>query len=334
MNTPRVAGRCRPSGFTLVELMVGMGITAVIFTVLISITSSATDTWTRGRSEVRAARQAKVAVDMMARDLSSLVMSQGNGFEWLNFSQDKPTNSPEFLENTGKGMVSKLTFMTVSTDRYYGDYFQEGANNVMEPIAGKRGDVSCVGYRLDYGDPIRASAGASSPTNTMILYRRLVDPDQTYGAGGSQPLLGIDGEVGMPSNLESEFDKIPASAGDQEDFLSENIQQFTLVFHVEAINSITNIPEIKRVMLAPDSTVAYFRVTGNGLDMNEVYVDGAAAQNIAELKTGILKAIEINMTVLSNAGMTRIASSGTGLSEKDYARNSYNYSRVVPVPGF
>ena len=71
-------------GFTLLELMVAMSITALIVTVLVSITSIALDAWQRSRSEVRAARQAKAALETMAKDFESLLTRSGNSYEWLS----------------------------------------------------------------------------------------------------------------------------------------------------------------------------------------------------------------------------------------------------------
>ena len=66
------------------ELMVAMAITAIIVTVLVSVTSIALDTWNRSRAELRASRQAKSFLDTMAKDFESLVVRRGNTSEWLS----------------------------------------------------------------------------------------------------------------------------------------------------------------------------------------------------------------------------------------------------------
>ena len=80
------------AGFTLMELMVAMAITTIIVTVLVSITSIATDTWNRSRAELRAMRQGKAMVESMARDFEALVVRKGNEFEWL--SAETPSSMP------------------------------------------------------------------------------------------------------------------------------------------------------------------------------------------------------------------------------------------------
>ena len=73
----------RRKGFTLAELLVAMGITAIILTLLVSVTGVALDGWRISRNKVRASRQAKAALDQLSRDFESMVVRSGNEFEWL-----------------------------------------------------------------------------------------------------------------------------------------------------------------------------------------------------------------------------------------------------------
>ena len=136
MKTPFLKKRSR--GFTLIELMVAMAITTVIVTVLVSITGVALDTWQRGRAEIRASRQAKSMLDTMAKDFESLVSRRGNNFEWLYSKVD--TELPGPTANVSSN-AAELIFFTAATDRYFGEI---GTDKDLG------GDVSCVGYKLEY----------------------------------------------------------------------------------------------------------------------------------------------------------------------------------------
>ena len=68
-------------GFTLVELIVAMGITIIILTLLVSITGVALDGWRVSRNKVRAARQAKAALEQVSKDFESMVVRRGNNYE-------------------------------------------------------------------------------------------------------------------------------------------------------------------------------------------------------------------------------------------------------------
>lgn len=310
MKTPTF--QRRRSGFTLLELMVAMGITAIIVTVLVSITGVATDTWTRSRSEVRASRQAKVMLDTMAKDLESFVSRRGQNAEWLVAKIDD-ANLPKVAREGSSPEVAWLTFFTAATDRYFG---QVGTDD------DKGGDVSCVSYRLEYQDPIEG-AGGNDRTKTFVLYRLLVNPDETF-----EQLLGKE-------DLETEFNSYKNDVTEEENFVCENVTQFTVTFLVEVTRTGSgasggSVVETARVTLGGNSQGNEFRLNGStGID-TDLSADGFS---LDEIKGGRLKGVELSMSVISDAGLARITAGNGGLSEKDYARHVYHYARTVELPG-
>ncbi len=298
----------RRGGFTLIELMVAMGITAIIITVLVSITGIATDTWTRSRAEIRASRQAKVMLETMARDLESLVVRRGNDFEWVYADLDSSANLPRVSEGGASSDPIALTFLTAATDRYLGQVGEEFPDNA--------GDVSCVSYRLRYQDPIEG--GSDDRNSTFVLYRLLVNPDKTFTDLLGQP------------DLDAAFNSYEGDIDEQENFICENVHQFSMAFHVEVTRTVGNETEIEtvRVVLGSSSGDGDFRVTGRGIQTS-LDVDGASPE---EIQAGRLKAVEISMSVLSDAGVARM-NAADGLNEKDYARNVFHFSRMVELPG-
>jgi len=193
-------------GFTLMELMVAMAITVIIVTVLVSITSIAIDTWNRSRSELRAARQAKSMVDSMARDFEALVSRPGNEYEWLTIDTANTVSTDKSpLPSTN---ASDLIFFTAATDRYKGNIGGTGDLG---------GDVSCVGYQLFWKDPIDQ---AGTAYKTFVLNRLLVDPKPAFDS-----LLG-------KTNLAQAFSNFSGDLEKTENFVCENVFQFTIMFHV------------------------------------------------------------------------------------------------------
>lgn len=301
----------RRGGFTLIELLVAMAITTIIVTVLVSITGIATDTWTRARSETRASRQAKTFIDTLAKDFESLVSRSGNDFEWLVAKEGSVSGagSIRIARSSGSSPAApELTFFTAATDRYLGEI--GGASD-------QGGDVSCVGYRLVYQDPI-GEGGSSDNTETFVVYRNLVDPDETF-----QSLLATD-------DLESAYQSFESESDELENFVCENVFQFSVTFLVEVIPDAENdpIPRIARVPLGVDGDSGEFRLRGTGID-TDINISDYTQEMI---EGGRLIGIEMSASVVSDAGLARIADTGTGLNEKDYARQTYHYSRVVEVP--
>jgi prepilin-type N-terminal cleavage/methylation domain-containing protein len=319
-------------GFTLIELLVAMAITTIIVTVLVSVTSMAMDTWNRSRSEIRAARQAKSMIDSMARDLESFVYRQGNTSEWLYAKSNPTTEGP-------RGLVSPnaidLVFFSAATDRYDGK---------IGSIDDKGGDVSTVGYKLVYKDPIVGAA--NDAFKTFVLYRKLVDPDVTF-----TNILG-------QASIQDPFDKA-VNTGDtdpkvdkSENFICENVYQFTITFHVTTTPTVGNTSStyIRPVALPLTPLTAgggrEFRITGNGIDADDITPREHTSQDNqiftklttgGALQAGRLSAVEISVTVLSDFGiqqMRRRTNLTNATILADFiSKNSYQYSKVVQLPG-
>ena len=303
--------RKRIGGFSLIELMVAMVITALIVTILISITGVATDTWTRSRAELRASRQAKTFIDTLAKDLESMVSRRGNNFEWLHAEVDSNADLPTVVrDNAGSGDAVSLTFITAATDRYFG---QIGAPS------DKGGDASCAAYRLRHQNPI--SDGADEQTDTFVVYRSLVNPNVTF-----QDLLG-------QPNLKVAFQPFEDEVEDKANFICENVHQFEMTFLVEVTETVEEggiekiVRRTVRVPLLSEGSGKDFRLKGNGIETNAA-PNGVDADVLA---AGRLRGVELSVSVLSDAGVSRM-NAADGLTPDDYARNVFHYSRVVEVP--
>jgi prepilin-type N-terminal cleavage/methylation domain-containing protein len=300
-------------GFTLIELMVAMAITTVIVTVLVSITGVALDSWQRGRAEIRASRQAKSMLDTMAKDFESMVSRRGNSFEWMyaKIDSDLPGTSANMSSN-----AADLIFFTAATDRYLGEI---GTAN----DAG--GDVSCVSYKLEYQDPVKGTDEDDS--STFVLYRLLVNPDETF-----KDLLG-------QADLKSAFSSYDDKVKEVENFVCENIYQFTLTFQVEVTqpgsgnSAPTTVPV--RVTLGEDAAGTEMILRGNGLETDASVGSLKPVVSLDELKAGRLKGVEIGITVLSDAAVIRLNTQGLKqeVREKILAQESFQYSRTVELPG-
>jgi prepilin-type N-terminal cleavage/methylation domain-containing protein len=303
----------RKTGFTLMELMVAMAITTIIVTVLVSITSIALETWNRSRSELRASRQAKGMLDVMARDFEALVVRRGNSSEWLSAVYDISGTSTSGLPSSN---ASKLIFFTSATDRYDG--------NIGKP-QDLGGDVSCVGYQLDYRDPIGKSG--SSEFATYVLSRLLVNPDETF-----RDLLG-------KPDLTAAFASRATSLSDPKNFVCENIFQFTITFHVQVTQTSAATPPVVTLVNVPirlgktnsSQTTNSFKINGNGIDTPFA---GGGLVTADELKGGKITAMEISATVVSDFGVDQLKrrTFKGGQQAEFLAKNSYQYTKLVQLP--
>lgn len=294
------------------ELMVAMGVTALIVVVLVSVTSIALDAWRRGRSEVRAARQAKAALDTMSRDLESLLVRAGNNHQWL-FAKVEPNLSggSSLAGPKGREMpnAAQLVFLNSATDRYDGKIGVAGED--------RGGDVTATSYRLIYRDQIgdRDPGGGDSDLSVFALYRQLVNPDETF-----QSLLAAkDGLMTAWKAFEVK-DTAPAS------YLVENIYELTVTFTVEYEDKATpGVSLTKRVPILDQggSSVREFIITGNGLRLNPP--DEAIA-------SGRVVSVDLAITVLSDFGVQLAKKAREMDQERLIAEHGYHYSKSVMVP--
>jgi prepilin-type N-terminal cleavage/methylation domain-containing protein len=309
----RFQSRTKPSGFTLIELMVAMAITAIIVTVLVSITGVALDAWQRGRSEVRASRQAKSLLDTMAKDFESSVSRRGNDFEWL-YAKVITSNLPGPASNKSSN-ASDLIFYTAATDRYLGEVGGSSDNG---------GDISCVGYHLEYQDPVKGTTDSTAPGATFVMYRLLVNPDETFSK-----ILG-------KTQLTDGFSTYTPKIKEVENFVCENVYQFTLTFEVE-VTQTSGTTETKvpvRVTLGENAAGKTFSIKGTGIDTDAAVGSLKPSVTDDQLKAGRVVGVEIGITVLSDSAITRLAQDGLKdeVRQKILAQESFHYSRSAVIP--
>lgn len=298
--------RRRLKGFTILELMVAMTITAIIVGVLVTITATAIDTWNRSRNELRAARQAEAMINIMTKDLECLVVRSDRPQEWLSAIQGTP-------EDGGSSNATRLIFFTAATDRYDGQIGVDGED--------RGGDISCVGYRLDWKDPVTAG---TDEFETFVLSRHLVDPDLTF-----QNLLGQTNNGGT---LDSIFMNNYGDLIDQDrNFVCENIFQFTTVFHIDVLNTNTGKSDTRLVSVSTDSNgVEVIQVKHSGIEARDSL--GSATPD-PDLLNGVLTAVEVSLTVLTDSAITQLRNNNSLADNSEWlGRNSFSFSRLIQVP--
>ncbi len=302
MKHTKYKSKLGASGFTLVELLVAMTITVVLVGMLVYMGSTSMDAFNDTRNEVRASRQAKQAMDRISRDFESIVLRRdGNDVEWL-YSGDETSSlrgpSGREIPNT-----NRVIFFTAATDRYNGEINTENDNG---------GDVSAVSYRLVYRDQI--SDSDAEEYAVFSLYRNLADPDEAFD------LIAEDDLLAQSATVFSDNEDLAA-----ENFLVENIYEFTLTFIVKYTDE-NEAEQIERVVMAQGgSGFNQFSIRGNTLESSPA-LDGQA-------NTGTLDGVEVSITVLTDRGMTLAKNSG--ISQEELLKNhSFHYTKSIITPNF
>ena len=296
----------RGKGFTLVELLVAMGVTTLILTLLVSITGVALDGWRISRNKVRSAQQAEAAIEQLSRDFESLVIRKGNSFEWLYAGGVEDANTRQ------GGQGAQLAFFTAATDRYNGD------------LSGGLGDVCGVGYRLVYKNPV---SNADDEFSVYGLYRELVNPDEAFDT-----LLAKDSLGGANGAFNPFFDEIDEISN----FVCENIYQMTVGFLVEytTMENDQVVTQYQRVTVVDTAStgndqVSEFRLKGDSID-----ADLSDSQLMEEIRTGRITAVDISLQVVTEAAMGVIRSEAlNGERLQDFLEeNSFRFGKTIPIP--
>ena len=120
----------------------------------------------------------------------------------------------------------------------------------------------------------------------------------------------------------------------KENFICENVYQFTVTYHLRITDSTTTPPTVKivRVPVGQGSnSTKKFSVTGAGI-ISDSAVTGATTDQI---KSAQLTAAEISLTVLTDFGLQQLRKRTFTAEEKAkfISQNSYEYSKLVQVPG-
>lgn len=295
------------------ELMVSLAITALIVTVLVSVTNIALNTWNRSRLELRASRQAKTLLNTMSRDLEALVVRSGNEFEW--FYASVPSNLPG--DNVQSTNAAELIFFCAATDRY---------NGAIGTTSDLGGDISCVSYQLEYKDPVLGESGGTNVPKTFVMNRLIVNPDETLSP--DQPAKSLLGQT----DLYNAFSPYKAQITAPTNFVCENIYQFTLTFNVKVTDSKNS--EIKvPIVLGDSGSAKEFQIFGTGIQ-----TDGKSPVDDVkddQLKAGQLQSVVVSITVLTDAAVDQMRVrkdlQGDKLA-KFLLQNSYQYSKEIIVP--
>jgi type II secretory pathway pseudopilin PulG len=310
-------------GFTLVELMVAMGIAIVIMSMLVGITNVAMGAWQRSRAEVRASRQAKAMLDVMARDLESIVIRSGNINEWLYC---KTVDNLPGTDREKSTNAAELIFFTSATDRY------QGALGTPKDLGG---DVCAVSYKLAFQDPLDAS---ENPTSTFVFYRQLVDPKPTFDSLLAKPdLEQAFTAVGGNNRFETATSN-SSSTDSQYNFVCENVYQYSITFRVDVSDPATVGSFIKpvRVTLGESGSANEFRIYGDRIDTDGSPASGAMSVTNAQLQSGKVTGCEISITVLSDTGINQLKTR-TFTDDKAKAKflqeHSYEFTKSVDLPG-
>ncbi len=188
--------------FTLIELLVAMAVMAVLVVLLLTLVDSASKLWRANESRVDAYREARVAINLISKDLQNSLA--GPSLKHVRINDD--AFSQLALPSTAiKNITNAGAIFFLST-------LPSGAQD-----AGSRSDVCEVGYFLAYGQSaatsgVGAGMGSGGLKDTMNLYRYFRSSDATY--------LNTKEDKSFQGNI--------ALTGSEVELLARNVRSFVV----------------------------------------------------------------------------------------------------------
>ncbi|MGE9295443.1 MAG: PulJ/GspJ family protein [Puniceicoccales bacterium] len=312
----------RSAGFTLIEILAATGIMAVVILVALSLTTNVLTAWNTGAGKLTSNYEARIALDLLARDLESLVI-RNRQMNWLYVQWDKPEIPGRISQyNDALPYMPQIYFLAPVADR---PRFDSAGNAIP-------GDVCAVSYQVAYQNPFTGSRADDFPAPMFALYRFVVDAENTFNE--VMDPLGFD--IGDTSSwLNQRMQGVPyvdegganaTTAGNIEDtvltaenFLSANVVDFNMEFYFSDSTDPTAQPQ----------RFPATRPTNNGTIhiADTVYIGNTARSELS------LEYIDITITVMSDEGLGIIESGSVGTNQwfDLVAQYGHTYSRRVQV---
>ncbi len=325
MKTSRFISR--PRGFTLIELMTAMAITAMLVIVIGQVTTQGVDLWKAVREDVSTSSSSRITLQTMAHDFESFQLRAGdNNYQWLFAKAD------EEMHGTPKGLKiprsARCVFFACAPDRnpsvsssvsLRGNYREARAHNM-----DTQGDVNAIGYRLMYRDQILnlpGDRGEKGMFPLFSLYRQVVPPRESY-----ENLLGR-------TNLEGAYSKYEHD--DEKNLLCENVIELSLIFTVQYTASEADAKSGRVTYETLSVPVISSRPGGAGKKV-DVYGDRilVGGQNLENAR---IVSADISITTLTEEGVAiadqvRLGRRRAPKMAEFFRRYTRSFSRSVALP--
>jgi prepilin-type N-terminal cleavage/methylation domain-containing protein len=259
--------------FTLIEVLVATGITAILGTLMISVISTTMGVWNRSIGALTAEAQARLVMDTIARDIENTVrrdhitwfavdcinMEQPSFANWKSSRPPPPMSDLNLLSVNGNAAQTTFTagyrFMNYNTaptvDAQYSGAWLRFLSNVSE--GGKSDDPKKIAAprAVSYYKKIHTVGGE----RVYRLYRHELDPQQTFNLPGGGDLRDVA------------FETLSPDASRRDDLIADNVIDF-------GVRVFTDPPDTKTTLLFPYNTAAQnYRNDPDAPEKAPAYVD-------------------------------------------------------------
>lgn len=232
--------------FTLLELLVAVTLTLGIAVVMLAVTSSTLSFWRRTQDKFTTTSQAKLALDLLERDLQAGVFRRDATANWLAVTV---TNSTAGLANRGWRIAARMKPATVDSLRLAPDGAGAGNPDIAEARFGLSGAwLRFIATNVESGGSLPAAvsyqiarrpvSGANVSTTNAAdvrygLFRSAVAADVTFVTGNDVLTGYASSSETAPASRSAASLMNPNTTGD---ILLPNVVDFGVWLHVREGN--------------------------------------------------------------------------------------------------
>lgn len=315
-------------GFTLVELVTAMAVTAILVLVIMQITQKSIELWKRMQEDANSATSAGMAMQTLSRDLESFQVRSGNAtYQWFFAEVDDAMKGVPRNLNIPKS--ARCIFFVCAPDRNPAigakSSSRESYRSILSNNTDTQGDVGTVAYRLKFRDQVLnlpSRSGDRSIFPLFSLYRQVISPRETFDY-----LLGRE-------NLETAYKRYESD--EDKNFLCENIVELSLVLNVEYADESSSSMRDNQVTYKSVTVPILSSVARDGEKRFRLWGDRAMAGG-DEMPNARIVSASISMTVLTEEGIALIEQVRLGQRrppklEEFFSKYTRSYARAVTMP--
>ncbi len=208
MTATRIHSRFTSArAFTLIEVLVASSVMVILVGIVAYIAGSVMDSWNRSSGKLSANAEARLVLDVVARDLETAVL-RNNGMQWLRIEGPAGLAADAPYDTSGSVVLKLFT-----------------------PVLDRQGDdgLCAVAYKLEY-----KSTYTGGPL-TYALYRRVVNSEDTLtdylSSGYEDPTDGATVQGSLGGDGIGAADWSAATITNDVNYLAGNIVEFKVLIY-------------------------------------------------------------------------------------------------------
>jgi prepilin-type N-terminal cleavage/methylation domain-containing protein len=326
----------RNRGFTIIELLVAVGVTALMVSLMLTIVVNVLGGWNRSSGSLTSGNQARQVLDRISQDIQSAILRR-DGNTWMAVDIQTSKLNPDW-EGTGQNSIVQVSNIDDSRFGTYGTWLRfistvPDTNATIATISAPR----AVGYQI-----VRKKVVAGADEISYQLFRSEVSPDLTFNSG-------YDMVAATYSTVTSSAGVTPGSirSPTADQLIANNVVDFGVRFYKSERDPTTGLTNLRLIYPAapanspnPTNGKPAAPLTGalstatSGIQISH-FVKSGAVNPSDFYRNALPDYVDVMVRILTDEGVTQLSNLEQGLISGDWwdvvLANSRVFTRRVEI---